>query len=338
MRHLFRGASITLLLTLYIVSTGGSVSHAQCATECGDANGNGAVTSADYVQMLNWIYGAVPPAGSLDCADIDGHEGVTIMDAIQLIDCIFRCGSPPSLYFSCPAEAGPLEPLPTTDYTIVYNNVFPATESTVVLQIALVYPDLPDGATLPLSIRVGGEIPLLGDVETGPGDVWDFHRGLTNVPGAPPGHLLLGYHQIFNRSASDRSIVMAKVPLSMAPATSDRGITLEWTELPPDNVPIVVEYAWTCCGFEPRLFGCPILTTGDANADGVVTVADVLYAVEYMFKGRLSPVPCAAVLDVDCNGLVTTGDTIYLVNYIFKGGTPPCNVCVLVGEGTWACP
>jgi hypothetical protein len=41
--------------------------------------------------------------------------------------------------------------------------------------------------------------------------------------------------------------------------------------------------------------------------------------------------------DVNCNGAVTSSDVIYLVNYVFKGGVPPCDVCTLI-PGTWSCP
>jgi hypothetical protein len=33
--------------------------------------------------------------------------------------------------------------------------------------------------------------------------------------------------------------------------------------------------------------------------------------------------PQPIVADVDCDGQVTVGDVIYLINYLFKGGLPP---------------
>ena len=58
---------------------------------------------------------------------------------------------------------------------------------------------------------------------------------------------------------------------------------------------------------------------GDANADGLVTVSDVIYLINYLFKGGIEPVPYEAG-DVNCDGKVTVADVVYLINYLFKGG------------------
>ncbi len=58
---------------------------------------------------------------------------------------------------------------------------------------------------------------------------------------------------------------------------------------------------------------------GDANADGVVTVGDMVYLVNYLY--RLGPVPdppSAGDVNGDC--VITVGDIIYLMNYLYRGG------------------
>lgn len=82
---------------------------------------------------------------------------------------------------------------------------------------------------------------------------------------------------------------------------------------------------------------CFILATGDSNSDAAITSADIIYAVNYVFKSGPAPVPCAAVGDVNCDGSVTSADIIYLVGYVFKGGPAPCDACTLVPD-TWTCP
>lgn len=61
---------------------------------------------------------------------------------------------------------------------------------------------------------------------------------------------------------------------------------------------------------------------GDANADGVIDLGDVVYILNYLFKGGPAPDPLAAG-DANCDGLVDLGDVVYLLNYLFKAGPPP---------------
>ena len=61
---------------------------------------------------------------------------------------------------------------------------------------------------------------------------------------------------------------------------------------------------------------------GDANGDWTVGAGDVVYLLNYLFRGGAPPVPLEAG---DCNGdgAVGAGDVVYLLNYLFRGGPPP---------------
>jgi hypothetical protein len=63
---------------------------------------------------------------------------------------------------------------------------------------------------------------------------------------------------------------------------------------------------------------------GDANGDKKVSVSDVVYLINYLFKGGPAPLPAPIVGDSNCDGKVTVSDVVYLINYLFKGGPPPC--------------
>jgi hypothetical protein len=82
-----------------------------------------------------------------------------------------------------------------------------------------------------------------------------------------------------------------------------------------------------------------IAVTGDVAppGDGVITSADIIYLVNYVFKSGPLPNPCPAAADVNCDGSITAADVIYLVNHVFKGAPAPCNVCLAFGLG-WSCP
>ncbi|MGB8658576.1 MAG: FG-GAP-like repeat-containing protein [Candidatus Zixiibacteriota bacterium] len=61
---------------------------------------------------------------------------------------------------------------------------------------------------------------------------------------------------------------------------------------------------------------------GDATGDGLVNAGDVVYLVNYLFRGGPAPNPLQAG-DATCNGIVDAGDVVFLINYLFKGGTAP---------------
>jgi hypothetical protein len=91
-------------------------------------------------------------------------------------------------------------------------------------------------------------------------------------------------------------------------------------------------------GYQDHAFQFGLFTAGDQNADDVVTAADIIYLVGYVFKSGPFPLPCEAAGDVNCDGVVNASDIIYLVIHVFKSGPPPCNVGDLIADGTWSCP
>ena len=80
------------------------------------------------------------------------------------------------------------------------------------------------------------------------------------------------------------------------------------------------------------VYTVPEYLHGDANRDGKKTVSDVVFLINYLFKGGPAPDP-VDLGDVNfCKqnppvepGQPTVADVVYLVNYLFKGGPPPCS-------------
>jgi hypothetical protein len=64
---------------------------------------------------------------------------------------------------------------------------------------------------------------------------------------------------------------------------------------------------------------------GDANANGEVTIADVVYLINYIFRNGSEPVPMETG-DVNGDNESNISDAVYLVNYLFKNGNPPINL------------
>ncbi len=65
---------------------------------------------------------------------------------------------------------------------------------------------------------------------------------------------------------------------------------------------------------------------GDANRDDKVTISDVIFLINYLFKGGPQSNP-SYMGDANCDHSVTISDVVYLVSYLFKGGPAPGAGC-----------
>jgi hypothetical protein len=62
---------------------------------------------------------------------------------------------------------------------------------------------------------------------------------------------------------------------------------------------------------------------GDINDDQNIDISDVVYLLNYLFRGGSAPYPLRDG-DVNCDGEVNVSDAIYLLNYLFREGPKPC--------------
>ena len=65
------------------------------------------------------------------------------------------------------------------------------------------------------------------------------------------------------------------------------------------------------------------IPTGDVDGSPQILVSDLIFMVNYIFKGGLPPVPEESG-DVNCDSNLNVADLTFLVNYLFKGGPSPC--------------
>ncbi len=81
---------------------------------------------------------------------------------------------------------------------------------------------------------------------------------------------------------------------------------------------------WPMLQHDPRRTGCYKSGSirGDANGNGVITISDAVYLINYLFTGGPAPNPLWTG-DANCDGVVDIADVVYLINYLFMGGQPP---------------
>ena len=80
-------------------------------------------------------------------------------------------------------------------------------------------------------------------------------------------------------------------------------------------------YAPTWDGPHCFTIGCCVMR-GDVNSDGTLDVADIVYKVDWLFKGGPPP-PCIDHADDNGDGSVDVADLMYEIEYYFLGGPPP---------------
>ncbi len=91
--------------------------------------------------------------------------------------------------------------------------------------------------------------------------------------------------------------------------TAQAQITIECND-PENPVEIIPVFVYT------------ILIRGDANCDGKIDIADIIYLINYLFIG--GPPPLLLVQgDANADEIIDIGDVVYLINYLFIDGPPP---------------
>jgi hypothetical protein len=68
--------------------------------------------------------------------------------------------------------------------------------------------------------------------------------------------------------------------------------------------------------------GKPFLCA-DVNETGNVSLGDIVYLINYLFKLGPEPDPFYGDADANGDGKVSLGDIVWLINYLFKLGPSP---------------
>jgi hypothetical protein len=85
----------------------------------------------------------------------------------------------------------------------------------------------------------------------------------------------------------------------------------------------VTGYTWSGTSNDYATVKYVQFTRGDANSDKKVSLSDIVYLINYLFKFGPAPDPVQSG-NANCDGKVSLGDIVYLINYLFKFGPAPC--------------
>ena len=122
----------------------------------------------------------------------------------------------------------------------------------------------------------------------------------------------------------------------------DTGTATIDTNRPPGDPNPPIQLVNAVGNLRPVIFSSPVahliqqnVKPGDANGDGLNSLVDIIYFVNYLFKNGSEPVD-KQMMDVNLDCTLNISDLIFLVNFVFKAGPKPLpSSC---GEQPLPCP
>lgn len=118
---------------------------------------------------------------------------------------------------------------------------------------------------------------------------------------------------------SDSTSMVADLRLSQSSFDPGKDSIFYWWK-------VKAQDGWGESRWSNEVFRFDVENYGDINGDGKVNAGDVVYLINYLYRGGAAPQPLAeGDINGDCQ--VNAGDLIYLVNYLYRGGEEPVRGC-----------
>ncbi len=287
---------------------------------CGDADGNGTYDINDITYITNFLY-AGGPAPAL-CGDIDGYDLFTIRDIVK------GTMMQPPICINQPKINGRADP--TAVFLFYWATVVPGA-SIHEFNLDLVHFRSMPGQkplkayNLPLTVRVGGQIPLSISVSTASST---FPGGVPNVQiDSVAGTILFSD---LDGSTGFDFYTLCTITIGVTPSPDYQVMKLELTELGPTMTGLF-EPPHSACNYalfvnEDLIAWEPLFRwschCGDANGDAVISISDVVFIINATFHGGPLPDPIC-LGDANGSGSLNISDAVFLIGYIFAGGPRP---------------
>ncbi len=301
---------------------------------CGDFDGDGIAAVGDMVALGLYLFEGANPPADYNQADFDRHEKLTFDDLAYFWACAPICDFP-ELY--CPPTEPALAPVVDPDFRIRYPDAVLPGLTQYAITLTAVASEESQAISLPLRIRIDGQVPQIDSIVTPTGSSYSDESGnaafhVYEIISADSGIVVVGGAK-WNTSNNDMDDI-ATIFVTVAQQAYKQPIDLQFVTLTPSQAaagqddavfpmylpPFFVQNS--TLPLEPVLSPQCCVLPGDANDDGTVSIADAVYIIISIF-GESPPYPCPGQVDADHSGGISIGDAVYLINYIFGGGPPP---------------
>lgn len=257
----------------------------------GDINGNEiAAEVADVVMLLQYLYSDGPPPWVRNDADVDNCPGINLGDVIHLVDYMIY-GTP---YLFPPVGTDLIVP---SGIKITTGWVIDAPGQIVTMEVKINTIDQPDlyGLVIPLSYQnLPGQVELRCDYISFLGTLLADEDHGYKIDEDNKKVLIYAYPGISTDSLiipSGSDGVIAKIDFEGLSSGTPTEITA--TYYPPEHTMLLISKPDYEAGDPPGRMLLPEFSlnyAGDANCDGRADISDVVYSINYLFRG--GPPPC----------------------------------------------
>jgi hypothetical protein len=324
----------------------------------GDANADGRVSISDALMLRRWLLNGDRAPLCLDAADLDDSGTVEILDAFYVLNHIHLGGSPPPPPFPEPGpdptadglgcEEYDVQPAATSEDTIELGSGVARggelvevpvylTNSVEVeaFQLVIRYqPHMFDPLAGDGRVRFDGA--FLGEVGAADGPFYNAVRVLRDVPDdhvfvvgdiqslldtgleVPPGERRHVF-SIVGRVDADAKAGDAVILLpTNGPGGEGVGRARLLNEISSRGDARFVSTLPRLMPAVLQIVGDVTIFRGDVNRDGGVDIGDAVFALDYLFLGRMSP-RCLDEADANDDGDISIVDPIAILSTLFLG-------------------
>ena len=111
------------------------------------------------------------------------------------------------------------------------------------------------------------------------------------------------------------------VKITFSPVYTQNTATLDSTTLNENSTSCISDFF----SYRPfvRTGQVSTMLCGNANGDGIISIGDAVFLINYIFREGPPPLPLSSG-DANCDGAVNVGDAVYIISYILRGGSAPC--------------
>ncbi|MEM7234387.1 MAG: dockerin type I domain-containing protein [Planctomycetota bacterium] len=308
-------------------------SGAVLAEECGDANGDGAMSLSDALDILNNLAGNVDTIPcDLEEADVDGNGRMTVADSIYLMNFLFGGGEPPR------CDEGPVAEEEGLGATVSVGEVRRDGTSVEIDVLVVAHSDT---QVYELAYRPGAALSASGrsfTLDSALDAEINFERSDGDV-------ILLSVGNPIHAGAfigeSEDAVTLGV--LSFELASEDSEVTLEWVTETEGDCPfysVVIGESTAEAeltfgdGVEPEPTPVVGFVRGDLDGDSLPSIDDFIPLLTLVLGDGTQPIGCdgeghVEAADVNDNEHVTIADFLMLRDHLFResqGLDPDCKL------------